>query len=408
MNLLRLAAFACAATAASSAAAGPIGDRIQTTTLTLPVALQASQSSYCIGGNCTLGPRLYLAPRTDGRHWLGWTDRNGAAHVSLVGTAGIAATYDYAGEEVRGLVAHDDGGFAVLLRTSASGAIRLTRRTAANAQTFSTVIPNFTAIAQMNTGDGRLAFGNNRYAAYFAVHGTAGGFDGHEGDQLAYLDQNGNIAAGGWEWGCSHQMAGLVGFHPGLNAMTSMCVSDCYSNKGILVNNSRSLFTADAGCNGTVYAQFGQLAPGASTWKLAFAAQDRDCCDAKGIGLITFGSGGANATTRWLTNTDGSTERDPVIARIGNGLPERFLVGWRASSPTRYLLGVIDGDGAFGVAAEEVQTLGVSWNARDDSLRATPSGGVAWVSGSANATTVKLYTYSETATADPVFRSGFE
>ena len=285
--------------------------------------------------------------------------------------------------------------------------MRLTRRTESNAQTFSTVIPNSTAIAQMNTGDGRLAFGNNRYAAYFAVHGTAGGFDGHEGDQLAYLDQNGNLA-GGWEWGCSHQMAGLAAFHPGLNAMTTMCVSDCYSKKGILINNARSVFTADASCDGTVWAQFGQLAPGASTWKLAFAAQDRDCCDAHGIGLATFDNAGMTPVIKWLTDTDGSTERDPVIARIGTSLPERFLVGWRMSSPTRYKLGVIGADGSFSAAPEEVQALGVAWNARDDSLRATPTGEVAWVSGSASGTTVKLYTYSEASTADAVFSSGFE
>ncbi|HJU37957.1 MAG TPA: hypothetical protein VJ724_00180, partial [Tahibacter sp.] len=354
-----------------------------------------------------LGPRLYLAPRADGRHWLGWTDRAGNAHVSLVGSTGVDATFEYASEEVRGLVAHDDGGFAVLLRTPASGAMRLTRRTAANAPVFSTTIPNSTAIAQMNTGDGRLAFGNNRYAAYFAVHGTAGGFAGHEGDQLAYLDASGNLA-GGWEWGCSHQMAGLVGFHPGLNWMTTMCVSDCYSKKGILVNNARSLFTADASCDGTVWAQFGQLAPGAATWKLAFAAQDRATVDAKGIGLLTFDNAGTTPVLKWLTDTDGSTERDPVIARIGSGTPERFLVGWRQTGPARYRLGVIDGGGTFVVASEEVQALGVAWNARDDSLRATPSGDVAWVGGAAGATTVKLYTYSESAATDAVFGSGFE
>lgn len=408
MNLLRLAALVIAATAATSVAAGPVAERLRTTTLTLPAALQLSQDSYCIGGNCSLGPRLYLAPRADGNHWLGWTDRNGSAHVSLVGANGVASTFNYAGEEVRGLVAHDDGGFAVLLRATTNGAIRLTRRSQTNAQTFSTVIANSLAIAQMNTGDGRLAFGNNRYAAYFAVHGTSGGFAGHEGDQLAYLDQNGAIVSGGWEWGCSHQMAGLVGFHPGLNWMTAMCVSDCYSKKGILINNGRSLFTADASCDGTVWTQFGQLAAGASTWKLAFASQDRDCCDAKGIGLATFDNQGMTPTIRWLTNTDGSTERDPVIARIGSTLPERFLVGWRASSPARYTLGVIGADGAFVVQPEEVQTLGIAWNARDDSLRATPSGAVAWVSGASGATTVKLYTYSETSTADAVFRNGFE
>lgn len=403
MHRFRFAALVLAV-AAPCALAGPVGDRIRVTTLNLPARLQSSQGSFCIGGNCTLGPRLYLAPRADGRYWLGWTDNAGKAHVSLVGTAGIASTFDFAGEEVRGLVAHADGSYAVLLRTPNTG-MRLTRRSEANVQVFSTAITNSLAVAQMNTGDGRLAFGNNRYAAYFAVHGTSGGFDGHEGDQLAYFDQNGARASGGWEWGCSHQMAGLVGFHPGLNTLTSMCVSDCYSSQGILVNNSRSLLAADAGCNGTVWTQFGQLAPGATTWKLAFSAQDRDCCDAHGVGLATFDNTNTAPVVKWLTNTDGSTERDPVIARIGTTSPERFLVGWRTSS-TRYLLGVIGADGTFSAGPEDVQSLGVAWNARDDSLRATPTGGVAWVSGNPDATTTKLYTYTENA--DAVFRNGFD
>ncbi len=71
MNFLRFAAFVFAAIAATSAVAGPVGDRIQTTTLTLPVGLQGAQDSFCIGGNCSLGPRLYLAPRALQAHRQG-------------------------------------------------------------------------------------------------------------------------------------------------------------------------------------------------------------------------------------------------------------------------------------------------------------------------------------------------
>jgi len=114
-----------------SVAAGPIADRISTVTLTLPATVANTTPSYCLGGYCSIGPRLYLAPRSDGNYWLGWTDSLGNGHASLLANGAIASTFDYAGEEVRGLVAHDDGGFAVLLRCAGSGVSSNRRRGAA-------------------------------------------------------------------------------------------------------------------------------------------------------------------------------------------------------------------------------------------------------------------------------------
>ncbi|WP_257386787.1 hypothetical protein [Tahibacter caeni] len=388
---------------AGAVAAGPIADRITTVTLTLPATLADTAPSACLGGYCRIGPRLYLAPRSDGSHWLGWTDSGGNGHVSLLANGAIAGTFDYAGEEARGLVAHDDGGFAVLLRRASDSTIRLTRRSAGNAAAFSTAIANPVAIAQMNLGDARLAYGNSRYAAYFAVHGISGIYDGHEGDQLAYIGSSGSVLGGGWSWGCSHQMAGLVGYHPGLNAFGALCVSDCYASKGILYNNSRNLFGIDGGCDGTVWGQFGQLAAGDATWKLAFVAQGTPAFPAQGVGLLSFTASAAVApTVSWLTNTGGLTERDPVLARIGSGAPERFLVGWRNDST--FQLALVDGSGAYLAPPENV--AGVSWGDRDDPLRSTADGKVAWVSAAAGTRTLKLHVYAERG--DAVFASGFQ
>lgn len=386
-----------------SVAAGPIADRISTVTLTLPTTVANTTPSYCLGGYCSIGPRLYLAPRSDGSHWLGWTDSLGNGHASLLANGAIASTFDYAGEEVRGLVAHDDGGFAVLLRRAADSTIRLTRRSAANAATFSTAITNPLAIAQMNTGDARLAYGNSRYAAYFAVHGTSGIYDGHEGDQLAYVSSIGALLGGGWSWGCSHQIAGLVGYHAGMNAFSAICLSDCYASKGILYNNSRNLFGVDGSCDGTVWGQFGQLAAGDTTWKLAFVAQGTPTYPAQGVGLLSFtSSASVTPTVGWLTTTGGLNERDPVLARVGSGTPERFLVGWRNGNA--FQLALVDGAGNYLVPAESVP--GIAWGNRDDSLRSGADGKVAWVSAAAGTRTVKLYVYAENA--DTVFTSGFE
>lgn len=403
MTRFSLAVFATAALLGTGAVhAGPVADRITTTTLTLPSNLASALPSFCLGGYCSISPRLYLAPRSDGSHWLGWTGSDGSGHVSLIAGGAIASTFNYAGEEVRGLIAHDDGGFALLLRRSLDNSMRLSRRSAADASTFTTPLANTVAIAQMNTGDSRLAYGNGRYAAYFAVHGTSGDFNGHEGDQLSYVSSAGAVTGGGWNWGCSHQMAGLVGYHPAFNAFGAICLSDCYASKGVLLNNNRNLFAIDAGCNGTTYGQFGQLANGNSAWKLAFVAQDRPGYTARGVGFLSFTvSASVAPAVTWLTDTNGANERDPVLARIGSTSPERFLAGWREGSVFR--LGVVDTNGAFVTPVETV--AGVSWGDRDDSLRSTPDGKVAWAAGAPGTRTLKLHVYAE---PDRVFSGRFE
>lgn len=385
------------------ALAGPIAERTSTTSFTLPAASSGTLPSYCVGGYCSIDPRTYLAPRSDGSYWFGWTAGDGGGRISLLSGNAIASTFVFAGEEVRGLVAHDDGSFAVLLRRSSDSSMRLTRRSAANAQVFSSAIANGVAIAQQNTGDARLAYGNNRYAAYFAVHGISGGFDGHEGDQLAYLDNNGAAISGGWTWGCSHQMAGLVGYHAGLNAFGAICMSDCYASTGILYNNSRNLFAVDGACNGTVWGQFGQMAAADASWKLAFVAQNRPNFPSQGVGLLSFTNTSAvTPTVKWLTATTGTLERDPVLARIGTASPEKFLLGWRENSAFR--LGIVDAAGNFTTPLETI--AGVSWGNRNDSLRSAPGGKVAWVSLPASSTALKLHVYSDSA--DAIFRGGFE
>src|SRR5437867_5675253 len=89
-------------------------ERITTPTLTLPAALEPAASSFHLWTSYTLGPRLYHEPMADGRTMIGWTDSAMNGHVSIVGTT-VETTFDFPAEPVRGLVAHADGSFAVLL-----------------------------------------------------------------------------------------------------------------------------------------------------------------------------------------------------------------------------------------------------------------------------------------------------
>lgn len=388
--------------AASSSAAGDIETRIVAATLTLPQSLEANSSSWCTWSSCTIGPRLYLAPRTDGSYLVGWTDNFGNGHVSMVSGSSISSTHDFPGSRVRGLIAHVDGIYAVLLKTGTT--LSLSKRSAAGSALWTTNLNSAIAEDSSPLGGHRLAYGNGLYAAYWAVHGISGLYDGHEGDQLTFVNDSGTIQPGGWSWGCSHSMAELVGYHAEDNAFTALCSTDCYpSPPGLKMNYSTTVFEGDGDCRGLGSVQFGQMAPAEAGWKIAFNAQDTASSEAFGVGLATAG-GGQPLSVVWLTATNGTTERDPVIARIGSQIPERYLVGWKTTNDGVFHIGVIDNAGVFLEGPEVLSPSGPGWGHRDDSFRQSADGSVAWLEGSAGSTTLRLYVYLESN----VFSDGFE
>ena len=319
-----------------------IKDSVARTTVDLPHPLMASSGNWCTWGWCSIGPRLYHEPTSDGRTLVGWTDSSGDGHVSLIGSAGLEQTFDFAALSVRGLVAHDDGKFAVLLWSSAQKVMWLSKRNADGSVIWTTNIDGSLTSFNPGIGDSRLAYGNGLYAAYFAVHGDSGWPQGHEGDQLTYVKSDGCIQpSSGWEWGCSHSMAELVSYHPTLAKFAPVCSSDCYDSKGILINDSHVVFPCDGNCGGNVSAQLGQAVVSETGWKLAFNALNRPDYPGQGIGLATV-DGAFQSSYVWLTNTNGDYERDPVLARLGTSLQtDRYLVGWmttkwRASATKRY------------------------------------------------------------------------
>ena len=387
---------------ASSLAAGPIESRIITSTLTLPQSLEANSLSWCTWTSCTIGPRLYLATRSDGTYLVGWTDNFGNGHVSIVSDSSISSTHNFTGSRVRGLVAHDDGSYAVLLKSGAT--LSLSRRAANGSATWTTNLNSTIAEDSSTLGGHRLAYGGGIFAAYWAVHGISGNFDGHEGDQLTFVNDSGAIQGGGWSWGCSHSMAELVGYHPNHAAFTAFCSTDCYPSPiGLKMNYGTTIFAGDGNCRGLGSVQLGQMAAAETGWKVAFNAQDTASSEAYGVGLATAG-GGLTPSVVWLTATAGSYERDPVMARIGSSTPERYLVGWRTRNDGVFHLGVINNAGVFLEGPEEMSGAGPGWGNRDDSFRATAGGSVAWIEGSAGSATLRLFRYVDTA----VFTDGFE
>lgn len=361
-------------------------------TLTLPQPLAARSGNWCTWGWCSLSPRLYHEPLNDGRTLVGWTDASGNGHISVIGNSGsLDQTYDFPGLSVRGLVAHDDGKFAVLLWDSGSKIMWLSKRNTNGSEIWTTNIDGSLTSFNPGIGDSRLAYGNDLYAAYFAVHGDTGWPQGHEGDQLIYVSSDGTIQSGGWDWGCSHSMAELINYHPTLDKFVPVCSSDCYASKGILLNDNQVVYQCDGNCGGLVSAQLGQIALSDNSWKLVFNALNRPGYVGKGIGLATI-DGSFQSSYVWLTNTNGEYERDPVIARLGSNLQtDRYLVGWTTTNDSVYWLGVINGSGDFLVGPEEVSSAGIAWGNRDDSFRTRADGSVSWVQGNPASTTLHLF-----------------
>ena len=374
--------------------AASLESRVTTFTVTLPQPLSGEQGSWCTWSWCSISPRLYHAPLNDGRTLVGWTDASGNGHVSVINQQGaLDATYNFSGKSVRGLVAHPDNQFAILLWDPGAKIMWLAKYNANGDLVWQTNIDGDLTSFNPAIGDSRLAYGGGLYAAYFAVHGDTGWPEGHEGDQLTYVDDAGVIQNGGWEWGCSHSMAELVSYHPILDSFIPVCSSDCYASKGILINDSTVVFECDGNCGGLVSAQLGQIALSSDSWKLVFNALDRPGHVGKGIGLANINSS-LQSEIVWLTDTDGVYERDPVIGRIGSDLgTDRFLVGWTTTNDGGYWLGVIDGSGDFIQAPENVSSEGIRWGNRDDSMRTRADGRVSWVQGEAGSTTLKLFVF---------------
>ena len=299
----------------------------------------------------------------------------------------ITSTHTFSDRKVRGLVAHEDGTYAVLLKDGVT--LFLSERSSDGSQLWITNLNSETADDSSSTGDHRLAYGGGLYAAYWSVLNMAG----HDGDQLSYVNDSGIIQSGGWDFGCSHSMAQLLGYHPGDQEFAAFCSSDCYPDPpGLKLDYSTTIQAADSDCQGLVSLQLGQMAASGTGWKVLFNAQDTAESEAYGIGFATAG-GSATTSVVWLTDTDGSTERDPVMARLGTQPPELYLVGWRSSTDGAFHIGRINAAGTFLEGPQQMTASGPGWNQRDDSLTAAPVNSVVWIEGSAQSTTLRLYRY---------------
>ncbi|XP_076806101.1 uncharacterized protein LOC143449687 isoform X2 [Clavelina lepadiformis] len=403
------------------------------------VIIEGLFTSWCTNGKCEVGPRTYYHPVTSQFSILGFTDDKGSGHVFLLDQSKVA--YEHVttkvGERraaIGGLHAFHDRSFAVVLFVDSENLkerklfLRFYRSDLSTE--WEVLLNSAVSVPDREVGDFRLSYGDGHFLVYFSVLGTENFASGTNGEQITFVDEMGNLKTTSYEvpgqkfvrtgdaWGCSHSLAQLTRFHSSEQQFITVCSADLFP-KGISAGDSVSgvvLFRADGNGRGLISAQLGQLAEANDGFKLIFNAETSECCPSEGVGFVTIYNDQSSVTGRrqfenpvWLTSTNGSAERDPVIARTSLGPRayserESYLIGWRDRETDQYKLGLVNTFGAYRKRPIDLSNFKlhqgsplkcdgncVMWGKRDDSMKTLPSGHVGWIYASPNSRTIWMY-----------------
>ena len=379
--------------------ATPLDQRLTVSTISAPGGVKPGDNVWRIWGTGGLivAP-VYTVPYADCGTLVGYTTGTAkpfAAHVArLDATDHLKTTYDLGAYVVRGVAAEPDGHWAALLwDPQPNPPVLYVQRydaTGAKVGSMASLADALAAPSDFSIGESRLSFDNGMYGAYYHVHGISGFANGHEGDQLKFVDPSGTVT-NGWSWGCSHSMSEL------LPNNLPLCVTDCYpgttgtnfptdSIGGVYVSNSKDVRNVDGGCDGSVAGELGGATAAPSGWKLVFNAHQAAATNGQSsynastmnqdIGFASIAADQTPGAVVWLTTTPGN-EANSTIARwqpAGDDR-EQYVVGWSASGA--YELGVYDGAGSQLVAPIDVSAQ-AKWGERDDPFREHLNHDIVW------------------------------
>ncbi len=381
-----------------------LGARLSVKTIAAAAGVMAGDESWRVWGQGSLGVSpVYTVPGACGA-LVGYTTGSTSApeaRVAMIGGADdsdqLVETLDLGPYVVRGLAAEQDHFAALLWDPSQSPAALHVQRfpTSGGVPGWSTdLVDALAAPTDFGIGDSRLEYANGMYGAYYHVHGISGFANGHEGDQLEWLDASTGAMTTGWEWGCSHSTSAQLRASGG--AFLAACMTDCYpgttgtnfatdSIGGVYLNNATKVLDVDAGCNGSVAGELGSLAPAASGWRLVWNSHQNAATHGQSsydpatmnqdIAFAPIDAGATPGAVVWLTSTASIDESDPSIVRWQpSGDPaEQYIVGWNEAGT--YKLARVS---AAGAVLEGPVALPVKWGARDDPFRADPAADVVW------------------------------
>ncbi len=319
--------------------AGPIISSTRVTSVDVPAAVDPGRGDNT-GAFWTFSElrSFALSPSPNGESKVGWQDVSGIIHVTPL-TSGDERKADdilVGAGKLYDLVAHDNG-FAVLIMKDTR--MYVEKYNDAGTRIFRTELTDSDDRVD-NWHTGKLAYDGTKYSAYFAIHGTAGWTEGHEGDKLKYIDPLGTIQLGGWEWGCSHSMDQR--FVSSDSADIPICVSDCYPGKGIYLENRYQVSQAVGDCSGSTNARFGEAAMAGEHGVLVYLS-----IDGRSRWDVIFDSfaGSAPFAVRSevaLTSTPDKNEINPKVVPVAD---DKLLVSWETSDGGMRTFQFVDLDG---------------------------------------------------------------
>lgn len=318
---------------------------------------------------------IFVAPDSgvEGAH-VAWADTDGSVHVTALDyydlPTGREAMVD--GDEVRGLVVHDDGVALLVVRGDSLFLVRLDE---AGAVEFEERLvggtPQTTVGSKWvdNWGhEARLVWDGERYSAYSGHTQYFGARGKHQGDLLWHFDAQGRRIdeREGWDWGCSHSLD-LRLAHNGVR-LGAVCLSDSFPTKGIHFHHREKQIRSEPSGDGAGYsaANLGGWVPVAGGFHLTFSSPEgRRSSD---VGLVHVSNDANVAAVHWLTDTPDVEESAPHLARYGRA----FVAAWTAGDEHRVAVVGADLEIADGPVA-----IAPTIAPRDDFVT-LPNGDVLW------------------------------
>jgi hypothetical protein len=342
-----------------------LAERIAVTTIDVDADIRYKREGY---DRIPTDARLAFSVAPTGNGYVAWSD-NALENVHVTPLSALQTRLGddviLPGADVAGLVAQPDG-FSLLVNRTDPGttlvnpnpaddppgrAVVVVRSTGTqiafeaaltgtSAITYDASNPTYDCSPEQL--DGRLVFTDNRYAAYFTVHGCKLGSETYQhtsyyADKLAYLDDRGQSLSGGWDWGC--EIAHDLRIFPTSGPSIALCMSDRIPAPGLnLMSNgfNPTLLAAEYAKQGFTSGQFGSLVKlGDGSYVLVWLSRGAPAPDAthpprptNDIALLQLTASPdytPTANPTWVTDTADVNETNLHAIAYG---PDEILVIW--------------------------------------------------------------------------------
>lgn len=377
---------------------------------------------------------ITISPIPSGGARLAWVGEDGQIHVTALDADDtvVGPAFALPGQDLAALHADDDGGVVLLTRPAEGGGTlncgaptnlcgtppdpavpcfdMVLARFDGETETWATRLTDADAeLPPYSTGPdgpnvtfiwwyahhGRIAFDGARWAAYFGAAisvSQEGCINIHQGDRMQVVDAAGNLADGGFDWGCSHSGYERIAWDGDAGAFVTVCKTD---------NDNRIAFAPDYRTIRPVdlwYANLGELVPatGGGTWMITSDIRDGQPSAAEGLADVhLLHAFDGEPDIELVIPVDASLNaRAPHLAAYGD---DRMIAAWETSTspgdlvqgdPARQMF-VQTRDRTTGVAEGDAIEFDVLGN-RYHELVAFPDGSVAFTAPGSTATSITI------------------